>query len=152
MNSTALPAEAILQERYFNLLDRRDLPGIEELFCASATAVYDFNGPDPLIGRDAIMEALTIVETFAGTLHTRSSTGLNPDGVTWTTFALAVVHLADGTVLQRGLRYDDRWTREDGALRIVQREQRCLWELGDGSLTPRAQRVAKHRLHHGNPE
>lgn len=142
--SASLPVEAILQERYFHCLDRRDFAGIAELFCASATAVYDFNGPDPLVGRDAIMKALTIVEAFAGTMHTRSSTGIAADGSTWTTFALAVVQLPDGTVLQRGLRYDDRWRWEDGALRIVQREQSCLWEVGDASGTPLAERVGKH--------
>jgi len=136
------------QEQYFNYLDRRDFTSLADVFCESATAVYDFHGPTPLVGRQAIVEALAVVKSFASTLHTRSNSALTPDGVTWTTFATALLIQRDGELILRGLRYDDEWTRECDQLRIHHRLQRCLWE----ARGPKAQEAAMKFEHRNGPD
>ena len=127
-------------------IDCRDPEGAGECLAEEAEFVSTAPGSTPLIGKPAIV-ANTRHLISTGALGRCSQHGLGAMSTTvhgtWArSIAFAVVHLAvgsehSGSVLVRGIGYEDDWVR-DGSLWLIRRHlHRPLWQYALPQAAPR---------------
>jgi ketosteroid isomerase-like protein len=127
-------------EEYFNALDGRDFARLGACFTEDARAEYDAgDGAQQLAGRDEIVARIRGIESCPASTHSLSSTTLELDRDTARadTFAVAVLLLGPndgGSILVRGLRYEDVLVRARAGWSIASRVHRPLWQYEARSL------------------
>lgn len=141
MNQQADGALRGLNERYFNAVDERDLDAVGACFALDADCVY-LGGAWRLSGRRAIMERLSIINTWLSTVHSPATMSFTagPDGVAGVIYAIAhLITVDDGgsrRITVRGLKYSDRYTRASGEWLIAERRQEALWQYEVPAIPP----------------
>jgi hypothetical protein len=140
MSMRGEPELRALNERYFHALDQRDLDAVGECFAEDAVSVY-LGGDWEFTGRDALVEGLAVIKSFASTIHvpTTMSFAADGEGATGTVFAIAYIAMGVGEaakVVVRGLRYSDRYACEDAVWRISWRRQDPLWQYEVPTVRP----------------
>ena len=128
-------------ERYFNAIDRRDWDLLGACFTEDVAFELNLETVIRLRGRQALIDRMSSMPKPFASIHTLASTSILVEGdeATAVTFgtAQAVLDRVDGgKVLVRGLRYDDRLRRVDGAWRIAERRHLPLWQYEAVSVPP----------------
>ena len=128
-----------LVERYFNALDRRDLKTIGECFARDAHA--SFNAGEVILdGREAIVRDFEFINTFPSSIHALASASVDSVEREGVVYAVAYMQTVDddgaAQMNVRGIRYDDRYTEEDGRWRFQSRAQRALWQYDAKCVRP----------------
>jgi|HubBroStandDraft_2_1064218.scaffolds.fasta_scaffold174147_1 hypothetical protein len=122
-----------LNERYFHGVDERDLDAVGACFALDATCVY-LGGGWRLSGRRAIIERLSIINTWLSTVHSPATMSFTAgqDGADGVIYAVAHLMTADHDgsrrITVRGLKYSDRYARAGGEWLIAERRQEALWQ------------------------
>jgi ketosteroid isomerase-like protein len=121
---------AQLLAAYAHAVDRRDFEGVARCFLDDATASYSGTELGP--GVASIIEHIRGVERFVSTQHLFGVPLIHIDGDSATASSHAVSYLVAetsgaGTVLGRGLVYDDELVRTGDGWRIARRVHRPLW-------------------------
>jgi hypothetical protein len=127
-------------------IDCRDAEGAGECLMKDAEFVSTAGGSMPLVGRAAIV-ANTRHLISTGALGRCSQHGLTAmstsvHGAQARSVAFAVVHLAigsedDGSLIVRGIGYEDDWLREGSVWRIRRHVHRPLWQYELPQTAPR---------------
>jgi 3-phenylpropionate/cinnamic acid dioxygenase small subunit len=119
--------------RYAHAVDARDYEAAGECFAEDARATYGGRELPP--SRAAIVEFLRASVTSEASTHMVGGVRIEVEGDTaraeQTSFA---VHLEDGRVRMRGLRYRDRLERRGGDWRIVERVHEPVWTAEAAAL------------------
>jgi hypothetical protein len=118
--------------RYAEGLDRRDLDAVRSCFAPGVQAEYAGVVLDP--GVDALVEHVSIVSTFVGSMHLVSNVMVDVDGdraaSTCRCVAYVVRDTDDGVRLfMRGLTYEDEWSRGADGFRITRRRHVPEWSV-----------------------
>jgi hypothetical protein len=118
--------------RYAEGLDRRDLDAVRSCFAPGVRAEYAGVVLKP--GVDALIEHVSVVSTFVGSMHLLGNVVIELDGDTARSTCRCVAYVLrdspDGVRLfMRGLTYEDRWGRLDGALLITERRHVPEWSV-----------------------
>ena len=118
--------------RYAEGLDRRDLDAVRSCFAPDVEAEYGGVVLDP--GVDALVEHVSIVSTFVGSMHLLGNVVVEIDGdaahSTCRCVAYVLRDTPDGVRLfMRGLTYEDRWTRLAAGFRIIHRRHVPEWSV-----------------------
>ena len=112
--------------RYAHAIDSRDFDAVGACFAEDARAVYA--GRELPHDRGSIVEFLRANVTSEASTHLVGGVRIAIEGDSakseQTAFA---VHLEQGRVRLRGLRYQDRLERRDGAWQIVDRVHEPVW-------------------------
>jgi ketosteroid isomerase-like protein len=122
-----------LNERYFHAVDERDLDAVGACFALDATCVY-LGGAWRLSGRRAIMERLSVINTWLSTVHSPATMSFTArqNGAAGVIYAVAHLMTAgDGEsrrITVRGLKYSDHYARVSGEWLIAERRQEALWQ------------------------
>jgi ketosteroid isomerase-like protein len=129
-----------LAERYFNALDRHDLPAVGDCFTADTFVVY-LGGRWSIQGRDEVIRRLRVIEDYESTIHVPATMSFAVDGDTAAgeIFAVAHLHVEQGEtalMIVRGLRYSDTYRREAGVWRVHRRHQEPLWQYQAEMVPP----------------
>ena len=118
--------------RYAEGLDRRDLDAVRSCFAPDVRAEYGGVVLDP--GVDPLVEHVSIVSTFVGSMHLLGNVIVDLDGDTAHSTCRCVAYVLretpDGVRLfMRGLTYEDRWARLDAGFRITDRRHVPEWSV-----------------------
>ena len=118
--------------RYAEGLDRRDLEAVRSCFAPHVQAEYAGVVLEP--GVDALIEHISIVSTFAGSMHLVGNVVAHIDGDAAHSTCRCVAYVlrdAPGGVrlFMRGLTYEDRWERRTEGFRITQRRHVPEWSV-----------------------
>jgi hypothetical protein len=127
-------------------IDCRDPEGAGECLAEDAEFIVTAPGVAPLVGKAAIV-ANTRHLISTGALGRCSHHGLTAmstsvDGTRARSVAFAIVHLAvgsehGGTVLVRGVGYEDDWVRDGPDWLIRRHVHRALWQSQLSQVAPR---------------
>lgn len=118
--------------RYAEGLDRRDLEAVRSCFASEVHAEYAGVVLDP--GVDALIEHVSIVSTFAGSMHLLGNVVVDVDGDEARSTCRCVAYVlreADEGVrlFMRGLTYEDRWARTPDGFHITHRRHVPEWSV-----------------------
>ena len=137
--------------RYAEGLDRRDLAAVRSCFAADVQAEYAGVVLDP--GVDALIEHISIVSTFVGSMHFVGNVVAEVDGDRAQSSCRCVAYVLRETpagvrLFMRGLTYEDRWVRLADGFRITHRRHVPEWsvEAPVESFTP-SHEVRQEPLH-----
>ncbi|HLG87295.1 MAG TPA: nuclear transport factor 2 family protein [Alphaproteobacteria bacterium] len=130
-------------ERYFNAVDRRDWELLAACFTEDVAFEFNLDTVIEVRGRTALVERMSGMPKPAASNHALSSTSILVEGdeataVTFATASVVLDRIDGGRVLVRGLRYDDKLKRVDGAWRIAERRHLPVWQYETVSVPPRA--------------
>ena len=130
-------------ERYFNAVDRRDWELLAACFTEDVAFEFNLDTVIQVHGREALIERMRAMPKSAASIHSLASTSILVDGdtasaVTFGTAQVVLDRIDGGRVLVRGLRYDDKLKRVDGAWRIAKRRHLPIWQYETVSVPPRA--------------
>lgn len=118
--------------RYGEGLDRRDLDAVRGCFTADVRAEYA--GVVLAPGVDALIDHVSVVSTFAGSMHLVGNVVADVDGETPRSTCRCVAYVLRDTgegvrMFMRGLTYQDRWARTPDGLRIDHRRHVPEWSV-----------------------
>jgi hypothetical protein len=124
--------------RYARGLDICDFEMVAGCFAADVAAEY---GGQPLGGVSAVLEYVRAVERFSATTHVMTNVVIEINGDRAIVASQAIAYLVsagaeNGTLVIRGIRYDDELARRAGGWVITRRRHRADW----------AASVAPHRV------
>jgi ketosteroid isomerase-like protein len=124
--------------RYARGLDICDFEMVAGCFATDVVAEY---GGQPLEGVSAVLEYVRAVERFSATTHVMTNVVIEIDGDRAIVASQAIAYLVsagaeNGTLVIRGIRYDDELARRAGGWVITRRRHRADW----------AASVAPHRV------
>jgi len=137
--------------RYAEGLDRRDLQAVRSCFAPRVQAEYAGVVLDP--GVDALIEHVSVVSTFVGSMHFIGNIVARIDGdAAHSTCRCVAYVLLDGPdgirLFMRGLTYEDRWERLSEGFRITQRRHVPEWSVeAPVELFTASHRVLPQTLH-----
>jgi hypothetical protein len=137
--------------RYAEGLDRRDLDAVRSCFAPDVQAEYA--GVVLAPGVDALIEHVSIVSSFVGSMHLMGNAVVDVDGdgahSTCRCVAYVLRETPDGVRLfMRGLTYEDDWSRGVGGFRITRRRHVPEWSVAAPvELFTASHKVLRKSLH-----
>lgn len=126
--------------RYAEGLDRHDLEAVRSCFAPEVSAEYGGVTIPP--GVDALVEHISIVETFVSSMHLVGNVVIDLRGDEAHSSCRCVAYVlrdrqftgeqqrkGDVRLFMRGLTYEDRWSRRAEGFRIVHRRHVAEWQV-----------------------
>lgn len=129
-------------ERYFSAVDRRDFDLLATCFTKDVEFELNLETTIRLNGVEALMDRMRSLPSPTASSHGLANTSIAVDGDKAKSTTFTVVHalvgpVVGGTLLIRGLRYDDDFRRDGGVWRIARRAHNPLWQHIATSVDPR---------------
>ena len=136
-------AEAAIRrviDRYFAAAERRDAEAFSSCFSHDAELTAAIGDGSTLRGRAAIASVLAVADGFASSIHLTGSVSVEVDGDRASAQTRAVAYLTaereGGSVVARGLRYEDELIREGECWVIRRRRHHVEWQFEAPRVPP----------------
>lgn len=132
MDTAALTEIREVAERYFNAVDGSDGELMASCFARTFRFELDMKPTQVMTTHDEVRGFLNQRWRPAASTHTLGNMHIVLDGDSATSTINANVHVYNATtqtIWVRGLRYTDRWVREDGRWLIAERVHKLRWHF-----------------------
>ena len=119
-------------ETYMFGVDAKDLEALESCFAKHAVAIYHAGTPEQRVENGGLQIAGKVhasCKRFTASNHSISNFVETSAGVETSTNTFAIAHVIVGSKgLVRGLRYEDKFTKENSKWVIIERRHTPIWQ------------------------